>query len=93
MAILALEQDARFGGLGFLPGSILSSGVPTARAAIFRAKIIGARIIDRENDNGTGMADDIAARANAAGFFDFVGGDVEDGSLICDARRQDARLR
>jgi hypothetical protein len=93
MAVLALEKDARFGGLGFLLASLPLSGLPTARATISRAAIIGAKIIDSKNDDGTGMTDDIAACANAAGFFDLVGGDVEDRSFICDARRQDARLR
>ena len=50
-------------------------------------------IVNRENHDGPGMADDIAAGANAARLFDFVGGDVEDGSVICDARREDSGLR
>jgi len=88
VAILALEKDERFGLSIVFPASVLSSSPLTVGAGLF-----GAAVIDGENDDGPGMADDIAAGANAARLFDFVGGDVEDGSVICDARREDSGLR
>ncbi len=75
MAILAFEENARLGAL------VLTS----ARGAS------STRIIDCQHDDRSGMADDIAAGADSAGFGDFIGSDVEDRSFICDAGRKDAR--
>ncbi len=88
MAILALEKNARFRRPVFSPGSFFSR-----RALVARGQINERAIVDGEDDNGTGMADDVAAGAHSAGFSDFVGSDGEDGSFICDAGRENARLR
>ena len=56
VAVLADEQDAGVGGVGF--------GV------------------DGEDDDGVVVADDVAFGADAAGFDDFVGGDVEDFAFV-----------
>jgi hypothetical protein len=88
VAVLALEKDQRFGLSIVFLASILSISPVTAGAAV-----CGAAVIDGENHDRPGMADDIAAGANSAWFFDFIGSDVEDGSVICDARREDAGPR
>ncbi len=78
MAILTLEKNARFRGPVFSRQSFFS------RREV-RAERAGRAIVDGEDNYGTGMADDVAAGAHSAGFSDFVGGDGEDGSFICDA--------
>ena len=40
----------------------------------------GGRVVDRQNDDGTGVPDDIAAGAKSARLFDLVGRDAENGS-------------
>ena len=53
----------------------------------------GLFIIDRQNHDGSRMANHITARPNSPGFLHLIGGDVEDRSLICDAGREDAGPR
>jgi hypothetical protein len=79
---LALQKNARLEGSRVRPTTIpLPSRLKSC-----------AGIVDRENDDGAGMADDIAASSNSPGLLNLVGGDVEDGSFICDAGREDPRL-
>jgi hypothetical protein len=53
---------------------------------------LGVAIVNRQHDDRPGVPDDVAPRANSAGFFDMIGSDVEHGAPVRDARGEDAGL-
>ena len=60
-----------------------------ASSSCFRG-VIGGQNIDRQNDDGTGMPDNITAGAHAPRFLHFVGGDAEHRAPVTDSGREHA---
>ena len=52
---------------------------------------LGAGLVERKDDDGAGMANDVAAGADAAGLDDLRGLEVEDTRAEDNARRENAR--
>ncbi len=59
--------------------------------AVLVLKKNASAIIDGQHHHRPRMANHVATRANAAGFFYVIGGDVKHGSLESNAGREDAR--
>ena len=55
----------------------------------FHLPMICGLVVNGQNDDGTGMADHVAASLNAARFLDLVSCDVKCWAVVCDAGRDD----
>ena len=79
--------------MSFSPGSMRPAGSSSRNcsggvAVLADEQDVGvggvAGVVDREHDDRAVVADDVAARGDAAGLFDLIGGDGEDPAFVND---------